>query len=81
MPIICLEGPSGVGKSTTAQELMERVGAVAIPEVNELFQRPDAMLENWYLEKAGRALAGSRGEVRAAWMGCARWRSVSATLV
>lgn len=51
MPIICLEGASGAGKSTTSRELMKRWDAYIVPEVNELFKRPLVMPENWYFER------------------------------
>ncbi|WKA54989.1 AAA family ATPase [Planococcus shixiaomingii] len=51
MPIICLEGASGVGKSTTSRELIKRWDAYIVPEVNELFKRPPVMPENWYFER------------------------------
>ena len=48
MPILCLEGPSAVGKSTTARRIP---GAVVVPEVNRLFERPPAEAPTWYLER------------------------------
>lgn len=51
MSIVCLEGPSGVGKTTTANILEAVYGAFVIPEVNELFDRPEGAPAQWYLER------------------------------
>lgn len=51
MPILCLEGPSAVGKSSTARYLAEHHAAVHIPEVNLLFQRPENPSPYWYYER------------------------------
>lgn len=51
VPVICLEGASGVGKSTTACELSKRYSAYTVPEVNVLFERPDPMPRYWYFER------------------------------
>jgi thymidylate kinase len=56
MPILCFEGPSAVGKTTTAAVLAER-GAVVIPEVNILFERPARESRTWYLEQQARRWA------------------------
>lgn len=48
MPILCLEGPSAVGKTTTAVALK---GAYVVPEVNLLFARPADEGAGWYLER------------------------------
>jgi hypothetical protein len=48
MPILCLEGPSAVGKTTTAAALQ---GAYVVPEVNLLFVRPAEAGAGWYLER------------------------------
>lgn len=48
--IICLEGPSAVGKTTTCSALAEQLGASVVPEVNALFERPAEASPNWYLE-------------------------------
>ncbi|HEX8454780.1 MAG TPA: AAA family ATPase [Longimicrobium sp.] len=50
MPIVCLEGPSAVGK-TTAASALAAAGACVVPEVNELFSRPAAEAPDWYLER------------------------------
>jgi len=47
-PIICFEGPSGIGKSTMSQLLSDDFNIV--PEVNLLFERPDSVSEYWYHE-------------------------------
>lgn len=49
MTIICIEGPSAVGKTTLARALAERIGAVAVPEVNQLFPRPPDEEPNWFI--------------------------------
>ncbi|MEW6991140.1 chloramphenicol acetyltransferase [Colwelliaceae bacterium 6441] len=51
MSIICLEGASGIGKSTTSLFLEENFNFKVIPEVNELFQRPVKESATWYFEK------------------------------
>lgn len=51
MPLICLEGASAVGKTTTSKALAERYGAYIIPEVNQLFQRPTPEPTYWYFER------------------------------
>ena len=48
--IICLEGPSAVGKTTTCAALAEQSNAYVVPEVNALFVRPAEASPNWYLE-------------------------------
>lgn len=49
--IVCLEGASAVGKTTTCRTLQERFGTVIIPEVNALYKRPDPEAADWYLER------------------------------
>jgi thymidylate kinase len=51
MSIICLEGASAVGKTTTANFLKDNYGAFVIPEVNQLFTRPANAPVEWYLER------------------------------
>jgi deoxyadenosine/deoxycytidine kinase len=51
MAIICLEGASGVGKSTMALFLEDNFKFKVIPEVNELFDRPAKESATWYFEK------------------------------
>jgi broad-specificity NMP kinase len=48
--IICLEGPSAVGKTTTCSAIAEQMGAYIVPEVNAIFERPADASPNWYLE-------------------------------
>jgi deoxyadenosine/deoxycytidine kinase len=50
MPIICLEGASGIGKSTAAKYMADKFGYVRVPEVNELFERPANELPHWYFQ-------------------------------
>lgn len=51
MPILCFEGPSAVGKTTTAAALAVAEGAYIIPEVNVLFERPAEAAPEWYFER------------------------------
>lgn len=51
MPIICLEGASGVRKSSTCQMLQKHYNASIIPEVNMLFKRPLNASKSWYFER------------------------------
>ena len=49
--IICLEGPSAVGKTTTCAALAEQMSVCIVPEVNALFARPAEASPTWYLER------------------------------
>ena len=51
MPIICFEGASAVGKTTTANAFRSRVGASVVPEVHELYVRPADETPEWYFER------------------------------
>ena len=51
MSLICLEGASAVGKTSTANEIAKRTNAYIIPEVNLLFERPKVESKTWYLER------------------------------
>jgi len=51
MTVICLEGPSAVGKSTGAVALAERLGGAVIPEANALFAPPSDASATWYFER------------------------------
>lgn len=51
MSIICIEGASGVGKSTVCDVLEKEHGYKKIPEVNHLFKRPLNPSATWYFEK------------------------------
>lgn len=51
MPIICFEGPSAVGKTMTADTLKASYGAFVVPEVNQIFNRPEDAPAEWYLER------------------------------
>jgi AAA domain len=51
MPIICFEGPSAVGKTTTANAVKASSGAFVVPEVHELFTRPKDEPEDWYFDR------------------------------
>lgn len=48
-PIICFEGPSGIGKTTMCKMLSNEFNIV--PEVNLLFERPKEESRYWYLER------------------------------
>ena len=47
-PIICLEGPSAVGKTTLARELGRDLGAVVIPELDASAAPPPSDAEPWF---------------------------------
>ncbi|WNB90869.1 chloramphenicol acetyltransferase [Bacillus sp. NEB1478] len=51
MSLICFEGASAVGKTTTSNELAKRTNTYVIPEVNLLFERPKSESKTWYLER------------------------------
>lgn len=51
MPIICFEGASAVGKSSTAEALKTTRGAFVVGEVHELFPRPQDEPPEWYFER------------------------------
>lgn len=51
MSLICLEGASAVGKTSTSNEIAKRTNASIIPEVNLLFERPKVESKTWYLER------------------------------
>lgn len=61
MTVICLEGASGIGKSTASNFMEREYGYIRIPEVNELFERssnePDdgyfrMQVKRWELAKS-----------------------------
>ncbi|QKE71421.1 chloramphenicol acetyltransferase [Arthrobacter citreus] len=49
--IICFEGASAVGKTTTSNEISKSTNTYVSPEVNLLFNRPKAESNIWYLER------------------------------
>jgi adenylate kinase family enzyme len=51
MAVICFEGASAVGKTTTANEIAKKTNTYIIPEVNLLFKRPKNESKTWYLER------------------------------
>jgi thymidylate kinase len=51
MAVICLEGASAVGKTTTSNEIAKRINTYIVPEVNLLFERPKCETNTWYLER------------------------------
>lgn len=51
MPVICFEGASAVGKTTTAENLKATGGALVVPEVNQSFSRPENASAEWYFER------------------------------
>lgn len=64
MPILCFEGPSAVGKTTTASALAAVEGASVIPEVNALFKRPKNEAPEWYFERQVDRYALAANQVR-----------------
>lgn len=48
--VLCFEGPSAVGKTTTATALAAE-GVPVVPEVNTLFDRPEDEAPEWYFER------------------------------
>ena len=50
MAILCLDGPSAVGKTSTSAALAA-TGAHVVPEANVLFARPADAAPEWYLER------------------------------
>ena len=58
--ILCLEGASAAGKTTTCGALEERLGAAIIPEVNALFERRTPHPHDWYLERQAERYALAR---------------------
>lgn len=65
MTIICLEGPSAVGKSSTALELHRQAGFTWIKEVNALFARPEPEPQSWYLERQAQRCQQARANAPA----------------
>jgi hypothetical protein len=51
MSIICFEGASAVGKTSTADCFKTFSGAFVVPEVNLLFERPENESPDWYFER------------------------------
>lgn len=51
MSIICLEGASAVGKTTTSNQIARTTNTYIVPEVNHLFKRPERETKTWYLER------------------------------
>lgn len=51
MSIICFEGASAVGKTTTAECFKAEYDAFVVPEVNQLFERPENEPPEWYFER------------------------------
>ncbi|HYR09263.1 MAG TPA: hypothetical protein VEQ60_15875, partial [Longimicrobium sp.] len=49
-PIICLEGPSAVGKTTLAAEFARRAGAAVIPELDASAAPPIAESAAWFVD-------------------------------
>jgi hypothetical protein len=52
VPILCLEGPSAVGKTTATRALAASAGAAVVPETGELFAVPADATPAWFLERA-----------------------------
>lgn len=51
MTIVCLEGASAVGKTTTSNQIARITNAYIVPEVNLLFERPKCESKTWYLDR------------------------------
>jgi hypothetical protein len=51
MTIVYFEGPSAVGKTTSAQVLRASNGIEVVPDVAALFERPSDESADWYLER------------------------------
>lgn len=53
MSIICFEGASAVGKTSTSKRLAAEQGAYVVEEVNKLFIKPqvEQRHKKWYLER------------------------------
>ena len=51
MSVICFEGASAVGKTTTAASFKGKYGAFVVPEVNLLFEKPENESAEWYFER------------------------------
>lgn len=51
MPVICFEGASAVGKTTTSNALNDDGDVFVVPEVNQLFGRSDDEPAEWYFER------------------------------
>ncbi|MFF2878415.1 hypothetical protein ACFVR2_19050 [Gottfriedia sp. NPDC057991] len=49
--IICLEGASAVGKTSTSLEIVKSTNTYVVPEVNLFFARPTGVSNTWYLER------------------------------
>lgn len=51
MVVLCFEGPSAAGKTTTARAFGAAGDAFVVPEVNELYARPENESPDWYFER------------------------------
>ena len=51
MTVVCLEGPSAAGKTTLAAAIASIAEGVVIPEVNQLFIRPESPPWTWYFDR------------------------------
>ena len=51
MTVICFEGASAVGKTTTSNALKDGGDSFVVPEVNQLFGRSDDEPVEWYFER------------------------------
>jgi hypothetical protein len=51
MTLICLEGASSIGKSTTSKYMHKKYDAYVVEEVNKLFKRPNPEPATWYFDR------------------------------
>ncbi|WP_458121639.1 hypothetical protein [Paenibacillus sp. Z6-24] len=51
MTIISIEGASAAGKTTTSAALSAQSGALHIPEVAALWEKPDQLYPEWFFER------------------------------
>lgn len=51
MTLICFEGASAIGKSTTSKYMNKEYDAYVVEEVNKLFKRPNPEPATWYFDR------------------------------
>jgi hypothetical protein len=65
-PIVCLEGPSAVGKTTLAGALAAAYGAAVVPELDAAGAPPPARAEPWFADRHAEQWGRARDAARAA---------------